>query len=217
MNRKTDAKRLVAGFALALAAAPALAMPTKKDLVAAQPIVQDLTADDMHALKAKQKSSVEVAAAHIALADKADTEAGKYLLLQGAFRLYARGGDYDAAAGALQRMRDEISGLPPEAVVEIVDKEMRKVADSKAPKVVAIFRDAQRTIKCRKRLAAAEAAAKKDPANAKAQRAIAECHAALGDWDKALESFAKIGEAAAKWEKDPASAKDYDVMKAANF
>lgn len=217
MNRKTDAKRLVAGFALALAVAPALAMPTKKDLAAAQPTVQDLTAGDMRAMRAKEKTPSDVAAAHIALADKAETEAGKYLLLQGAFGLYARGGDYDSAAAVLQRMRTEISNLPPEVVIEIVSKEMRRVAGSKAPKVLAIFHDAQRTVKNRKRLTTLRREANAKPTDAPLQRRLAECYACLGDWDKALPIFAKLGDAAAKYELDPASANNFSSTAAADF
>ena len=114
-------------------------------------------------------------------------------------------------------MRKEIADLPPEVVVELVNGEMRRVAAEKAPGVLAIFRDAQRTIKCRKELAAAEAAAQAKPSNAAVQRRLAECHAGLGDWAKALEIFAKAGDEAAKYELDPSSAKGYDLLKAANY
>ena len=69
-------------------------------------------------------------------------------------------------------MRKEIAGLPPEVVVELVNGEMRRVAAEKAPGVLAIFRDAQRTIKFRKELAAAEAAAQAKPNNAAVQRRL---------------------------------------------
>ena len=209
-------KRVATGLALVLAAS-AWAMPTKQQLAEAQQIVKDLTAADIRALNAKEKTAAAVAATHLALADKADTEAGKYLLLQGAFRLYARSGDYDAAAAVLQRMRGEIAGLPPELIVEIVNNEMRRVAADKAPKVLAIFRDAQRMIKYRKQLAAAELNAKANPENSVFARRLAECHASLGNWPKTLEIFAKFGNTAAKFELDPASAAGYDAVKAADF
>ncbi len=193
------------------------AMPTKEELVQAQKLVEDLTADDVRALNAGTKKPGEVAAAQMALAGEAETEAGKYLLLQSAFKLYARSAEYDAAADALARMRKEIADLPPEVVVELINGEMRRVAADKAPKVLAIFRDSQRTIKCRKELAAAETAAKARPGDKAAQRRLAECHAGLGDWAKALEVFAQIGEEAAKYELDPSSAKGYDALKAANY
>ena len=162
MNTDAIAKRM-AWLACCALTATVCAMPTKQQLVQAQQLVNDLTADDLRALKSKEKTPGDVAAAHLALADKADTEAGKYLLLQGAFRLYVRSGDYDSAASTLQRMRGEIADLPPEVIVEIVNNEMRRVASSKAPKVLAIFRDAQRAMKCRKELKTAEAAAKAKP------------------------------------------------------
>ncbi|MBR4615723.1 MAG: SUMF1/EgtB/PvdO family nonheme iron enzyme, partial [Kiritimatiellae bacterium] len=214
MNTDAIAKR-VAWIACCALTATVCAMPTKQQLTQAQQLVNDLTADDLRALKSKEKTPGDVAAAHLALADKADTEAGKYLLLQGAFRLYARSGDYDAAAATLQRMRGEIAGLPPEVIVEIVNNEMRRVAASKAPKVLAIFRDAQRMIKYRKQLAAAELDATAHPESARYQRRVAECHACLGDWPKALPIFAKIGDEAAKWELG--TAKDCDATKAADF
>ena len=210
-------KRLAIATLTFACAFMASAMPTKDELVQAQKLVEDLTADEVRALNAGTKKPVEVAAAQLALADEAETEAGKYLLLQGAFKLYARSADYDAAAGALARMRKEIAGLPPEVVVELVNSEMRRVAAEKAPKVLSIFRDAQRTIKCRKELAAAESAAKARPGDQATQRRLAECHAGLGDWPKALEIFAQAGDEAAKYELDPSSAKGYDALKAANY
>ena len=215
---KTGTKnRLAVAAAAVMCGLAALAMPTRDELIQAQKIVEDLTADDVRALKTGAKKAGEVAAAQLALADEAETEAGKYLLLQGAFKLYARSADYDAAADALARMRKEIAGLPPEVVVELVNGEMRRVAAEKAPGVLAIFRDAQRTIKFRKELAAAEAAAQAKPNNAAVQRRLAECHAGLGDWPKALEIFAKAGDEAAKYELDPSSAKGYDALKTANY
>ena len=210
--------KLLAAVGLTLAlAASAWAMPTKRQLMEASRLVQELTADDLRDLKAKKKTAGDVAAGHLALADKAETEAGKYLLLQGAFRLYARSGDYDSAAATLLRMRGEIADLPPEVIIEIVNSEMRRVAGSKAPKVLAIFRDAQRRVKYRKRLAAADLDATAHPENPVFARRLAECHVGLGDWPKALPIFAKLGDIAAKYELDPASAKDCNALKAADF
>ena len=217
MNDYMVLRRLALTATLACGAFAAWAMPTKTELAQAQQLVQDLMAEDLRAMKAGTKKPGEVAAAQLAFADEAETEAGKYLLLQGAFKLYARSADYDAAAGVLARMRREVADLPPEVVVELVNGEMRRVAAEKAPKVLAIFRDAQRTMKCRKELAAAAAAAKAKPDDKAVQRRLAECHVGLGDWPKALEIFAKIGDEAAKFEQNPASAKGFDAMKAANY
>ena len=208
--------KIAASAALAVAALAATAIPTKRQLAEAQQIVKDLTADDIRALKSKQKTPGEVAGKHLDLAAKADTEAGKYLLLQGAFRLYARSGDYDAAADVLQRMKKEISDFPPEVIVELVDGEMSRVAYSKAPKVHAIYSEAKHTIKYRKLLAAAEADVEKHPTS-KTLKQLAECHVHLGDWKKALEAFSRARVPAAKWELDQKSVSDCDAFKAAEY
>ena len=215
--KNTGMNRLVVVAAVFACGLAACGMPTKEELVQAQALVADLTADDVRAMKSGAKKPGEVAAAQVALADEAETEAGKYLLLQGAFRLYSRSADYDAAADVLVRMRRDIANLPPEVVVELVNGEFRRVTAGKAEKVMVIYRDARRTIKYRKDLAAAEKAAAAKPSDVVAQRRVAECHAILGDWAKALESFAKLGEDAAKFELDPTSAKGCDVSKAADF
>lgn len=215
--KNTGMNRLVVVAAVFACGLATSAMPTKEELVQAQALVADLTADDVRAMKSGAKKPGEVAAAQVALADEAETEAGKYLLLQGAFRLYSRSADYDAAADVLARMRRDISDLPPEVVVELVTGEYRRVAAGKAEKVMVIYRDARRTIRCRKELAAAEKAAAAKPGDVAALRRMAECHAVLGDWAKALEAFAKLGVEAAKFELDPASAKGCDASKAADF
>ena len=215
--KKTGMSRQVVAATVFACGLAACAMPTKEELVQAQALVADLTADDVRAMKSGAKKPAEVAAAQVALADEAETEAGKFLLLQGAFRLYARSADYDAAADVLARMRRDISDLPPEVVVELVNGEFRRVAAGKAEKVMVIYRDARRMIRYRKELAAAEKAATAKPSDVAIQRRVAECHAVLGDWAKALENFAKLGDEAAKFELDPASAKGYDALKAANY
>ena len=216
MNTDAIAKRM-AWIACCALTATVCAMPTKQQLAQAQPLVNDLTADDLRAMKAKEKTPGDVAAAHLDLANEAETEAGKYLLLQGAFKLYVRNADYDAAADVLARMRQNIADLPPEVVVELVNGEFRRAGSAKAEKVMVIYRDAQRMIKCRKQLASAEAAAQAKPGDTAIQRHVAECHAGLGDWAKALPIFAKLGDAAAKFELDSASAKGFDASKAADF
>ena len=104
--RKGTGHLLAMGFAL-LAAANGLAMPTKEELLQAQKLVVDLTADDLRAMKSGAKKPAEVAAAQVELAGEAETEAGKYLLLQGAFKLYARCGEFGSrgCGGTLRACR----------------------------------------------------------------------------------------------------------------
>lgn len=202
-------KRLVAMVVAAGAALAAVAMPTKAELQKAQAMVNDVTAADVAALKAKSKTSAEVAAKHLELAGQAGNEAEKYLLLQGAFKLYAKAGDYESAANALGTMNREISNMNPEVIVEIYNKAIFSSMKEKAPKLHAIKEAARRQVSYRKQLAKAEAAVKANPKDSAAQKKLGECHAELGDWPKALDAFALAGGALAKTaaaEKDGSAA-----------
>ena len=192
---------LMTGCAL-LAACAASAMPTKKELAAAKQLVADITASELEALKQKKKTPNDVGDFHMQQMKSAANEAERFHLLQGAFKLYARGKDYDSAAEALAAMNREIKNLPPEIVVELVQKEMRRVAGERAPKVLAIFNSARRIIKFRKELPRLEKAAKASPKDAGLQIKLAECYAELGKWPEALSAFAKSGKECAKIAKD---------------
>ncbi len=194
-----------------------MAMPTSQQLQQAQRVVDERTADVIADMKANKKTAKEAAAAHLALVEMAESEAAKYLLLQTAFRLSMRDADYDSAADIIGRMRNEISDFPPEAIVEICGKEMRGVSDSKAPRLSAIFRDARRIAKNRKLLPKLEREVRSKPSDSVPRRKLAECHACLGSWDKALPLFAKLEITAAKYELDPDSVLKFNAAKAADF
>ena len=194
-------KRLVSMVVAAGAAVAAVAMPTKAALQKAQKMVSDVTAADVKALRVKSKTPAEVAAKHMELAGQAGNEAEKYVLLQGAFKLYAKAGDYEGAANALGMMNREISDMNPEVIVEIYNKAIFSSMKEKAPKLHAIKEAARRQVTYRKLLAKAEAAVKANPKDATAQKKLGECHAELGNWPKALDAFALAGGDLAKTAK----------------
>jgi len=198
-------KRLVGLGVIACAMAAASAMPTKKELAEAQKVVTEITAQDMRDLKAKKKTPAEVAKNHMDLAQKSNSEAGKFLLLQGAFKLYAKAGDYDGAATALETMNNEIKDMDPAVIVDIYNKAIFRSIKDKSPKLFVIKEVARKTANNRKNLPALEKAVKAKPQDAAAQKAYAECLAELGEWDKAIDAFilsgGKIAEMA-KAEKD---------------
>ena len=125
--------------ACALAAAVACAMPTKRELAQAQGAVAERTAVDLRALGDGARTVGETAAALRLLASRNVTDAERYLLLQGAFKLYARGGDYDAAADVLEQIRNEIPGVPHAVFVELVAGE--DAARENSQRLQAILRD----------------------------------------------------------------------------
>ena len=186
-------KRLVAMVVAAGAAMAAVAMPTKAELQKAQEMVSDVTAADVAALRAKSKTPSEVAAKHMELAGQAGSEAEKYLLLQAAFKLYAKAGDYDAAANVIEKLQVEISDYDPEVTVELCGAEFIRKMRENAPRLYALKENARRIVFYRKQLPIREAAVKKNPRDQQAQRKLAECHAELGDWPKAREVFVKAG------------------------
>ena len=186
-------KRLVVMVVAAGAALSAVAMPTKAELQKAQEMVNDVTSADVAALKAKSKTPAEVAAKHMELAGQAGNEAEKYLLLQGAFHLYVKGGDYDNAAKAIETMQAEIKDFNPEVIVELCSKALVRKMQDNAPKLYAIKENARRIVFYRRQLPIREAAVRKTPRDPQAQRKLAECHAELGDWPKALDVFVKAG------------------------
>ena len=185
--------RLVMMAVAAGAAMAAMAMPTRQQLAKAQEMVSDVTAADVAALKAGAKKPAEVAAKHMELAAQAGSEAEKYLLLQGAFHLYVKGEDYDNAAKAIETMQAEIKDFNPEVIVELCGKALVRKMQENAPRLYAIKENARRIVFYRKQLPIRGAAVRKNPKDLQAQRRLAECHAELGDWPKALEVFAKAG------------------------
>ena len=181
-------KLLITGCLLATAFA-AVAMPTKKELAAAQKLVEDVIAPDLKALNAGRKTVKDVADIQMKLASDAQSEAEKYLLLQSAFKLYSRGEEFDSAAKALTAINRDIESVPPELIVELIDREFHRGMGQKAPKVLQIFKTAKRTIRFRKELATAERNVKAHPKDPAVNRKLGECYAELGDWNAALAAF----------------------------
>ena len=128
-------KLLITGCLLATAFA-AVAMPNKKELAAAQKLVEGIIAPDVKALNVGRKTVKDVADAQMKLAADAQSEAEKYLLLQSAFKLYSRGEEFDSAAKALTAITRDIKDVPPELITELVDKEFNRDMGLKAPKEI---------------------------------------------------------------------------------
>ena len=183
-------KILITGCLLATAFA-AVAMPTKKELAAAQKQVEDVIAPDLKALNAGRKTVKDVADIQMKLAAEAQSEAEKYLLLQSAFKLYSRGEEFDSAAKALTAITRDIKDVPPELITELVDKEFHRGMGQKAPKVLQIFKSARRAIRVRKDLVVAKREVNDHPKDPDVNRKLGECYAELGDWNAALAAFAK--------------------------
>ena len=101
-------------------AATVNAMPTPEQTKKVEPLVMDLMREDQAALKSGKKTRVEVAESAMELADKADSEAEKLLLMKGAFNLYVRAGELDKAIETLQSLQAVIPDIPPANMTNII-------------------------------------------------------------------------------------------------
>ena len=184
-------KFLACGLA-ACAALVALALPTKKEVQAARPIVAELMADAVAEQKAGKIKTAELGARALALADRAETEAARLLLLQGAVIAYARGGEPARAAEAVRKMRGEIKGITPEYEADMLSRAVKSLPLKDGRLLYGMLEDARRLVRYRREATTLEKslAAKDDPAK-RAQ--LAERLAAIGEWKRALEEIAKLG------------------------
>ena len=111
--------------------ATANAMPTQEETKKAEPLVMDLMRENQAALKSGKKTRAEVAESAMELADKAESEAAKLLLMKGAFNLYARAGEFDKAIETLQTMQTAIPDIPPQSVKNIIKAALHETSNKK--------------------------------------------------------------------------------------
>ena len=114
---------LIAGVAMVNA------MPTPEQTRKAEPLVMDLMREGQIALKSGKKTRAEVAQSAMELADKAESEAAKLLLMKGAFNLYVRAGEFDKAIETLQAMQTAIPDIPPQSVNNMIETALQGVAN----------------------------------------------------------------------------------------
>ena len=171
--------------------AVAQAMPTEAELKKVGTLVQDLMRDDQAALKNGKKTRSEVAQAAQALSKEADSEAAKYLLLKGAFNLYARDGEIDKAIGTLRDLYEAIPDIPAEDAAAIVERSLRSAPRKSAGQLSRLLKDIKTRVRLEDEVKTLAASVKKDPNNRKLRTQLAEHYAQLGNWTKALEAFSK--------------------------
>ncbi len=201
-------------IAFALAAFAVLAMPTKEDMAEAQSIVNELMKDHVDANKKGKESNVAVGDAAMALAKDAQGEAAKLLLLKGAVTYYARGKEYEKAAGVVEAIMSEIEGVTPTELDGIVKKATTGVPEKKAPRLFAIKKAVASRVRAEAALHDLDTKLKAAPNDVVLRRRRAELLAVKGDWEKALEEFAALGGAVGKKAKEEL---DGNVADAADF
>ena len=201
-NRRGMARLIVlAGCAYALAAA---AFPSRAELDKAEKLVNEIMSADVAAFKAKSKTAADVASAALGYADEAPGEAARFLLLKGAFVFQVRAADYDGAKATVGRIRAEISGVPDKVVADMLSSALRRVPRKHCGQLFELLQRTQNRVRYAQGLQTLAQKAKATPADKALRRQMGELHALLGDWGKAIESFA-AGDgkfaAMAQWEQ----------------
>ena len=190
-------KKLVACCAVALAAWTAMAVPTKAEVDAARKVVAELMAEDVALQKAGKVKLPQLAEKALELADRAETDAARLLLLQGALISFAQGGDPARAADVLLKIRTDIADVTPEYEADVLSRAVRSIPSRKGGRLYGLLEDARRLLKYRRDIPKLEKAlAVKDDSATRAQ--LAERFAALGDWKRALAEFAKMDDDAGR-------------------
>ncbi len=181
-------------------AATANAMPTPEETKKVEPLVMDLMRADQAALKSGKKTRVEVAQSAMELADKAESEAAKLLLMKGAFNFYVRAGEFDKAIETLQALQTAIPDMPPVSMVNIIEASLRVVSRKNGGQLYQLLGEMKTRMRYADELKTLENSVKNNSADRALRLKLAEHYAYLGNWDSALENFAavdgKIGEIA---------------------
>ena len=131
--------KLMCATAIACAALELIAMPTEKEIRRAEPVVRRQLAAERGALRAGIKTRAEVAQAATKLAEKANSEAEKLLLMKGAFDFYVRAGEFDKAIDTIEAMQKAIPDMPDEIVLSIIKSSLRNVPRGRSDALYALL------------------------------------------------------------------------------
>ena len=123
---------LVVAMTLACASIQLTAMPTEEETKQAEPVVKKLLAQERAALESGKKTRSEVAAAAMKLADEADSDAAKLLLMKGAFVLYVQDGNLEKAVETMSALDVAISDMPPQSVTNMIEVALLGVREKEA-------------------------------------------------------------------------------------
>jgi formylglycine-generating enzyme required for sulfatase activity len=203
---------------LAALAATVGAMPTQEQVKKAEPLVVELMREDQAAIRSGRKTRSDVAESALALADKAETEAEKLLLIKGAFKLYVRDDKFDEAIEMLQKLQATIPDIPLTNMASIIESELhhRKNPPKNGEKLYQLKDEIRLRARYMVEVRLLERDVKKKPADRTLRLDLAEHYAYLEKWDLAIENFTaaggKVG-AIAKSEREGGAA----AAKAADF
>ena len=186
----------------------AAAMPTEREYAEARSVVTELMSGPVAEQKAGRLTHVQVGKKAMELVDSAETDAARLLLVRGAVFHFAREGDPAAIESALAKLHASVKDVAPDFDVDVISRAVRMMQPSEGKKLHGMLDDARRLVSCRREVPILEKSLAKTD-NPQKRARLAECHALLGDWKRAIDEFAKmdgkVGRVA-KCEKDSSGA-----------
>ena len=190
MNNQMKKSAIIFGW-LASFTFCAYAMPTKVQLIEVGPLVNELMRKETAALKSGTKSRQEVAKSAMRLADEAESQAAKLLLMKGALNLYTRDEKFKEAINVLERINQTIPDIPPDETVSIIESSLRGIPRKKGELLYQVLDNAKLYARYINETEQLEKSIALKPLDEKLQINLAEHYAYLGKWDESLKSFAK--------------------------
>ena len=191
--------KLIVGAWGVLSACVAVAMPTKAEFQKVLPLVREISADDVAAVKSGKMTPLE--AGNNAFARAKDTsidEASRYLFHESAFAHYVRAAEYDKAAEVVESLKTSVKDVPDSAIAEFIERRLKKIPRKHAGQLYAMLRDARVRDRISKKLETYRKAAAAKSADADLQTRVAAANVLLENWEEALKAFAKCGGETAK-------------------
>ena len=214
MTRKSV---LVSVFAV-FAALGTAAMPTKAEFQKVLPLVKELSAENNAAVKAGTLTPKE--AGDRALERASDTsldEASRYLFFEAAFAYYVSATEYDKAAEVVGKFRSEIKDVPDAAVIEFIERRLRKVKREHAGQLYELLQNARTRSQIGAKIATYQKTVKANPGDTISQARLAYCQVLVRNWDEALKAFAKSDGEVAKMAQAELAGKGKSAVELGDF
>lgn len=166
-----------------------LDMPSEAEVRAAVTIVLGRMKFERRQVLAGKMSCRDAAVRALEFSREAVTSAERFLLVKGAIMLYVKAEDFKGAETAYYELTRGIKNIPPLILANILNRALEGVASEKVQRLAALVDKNISLDRIRK----LEDKLLRDPENVLLRRRLAENLVVIGDWNSALENFAKSG------------------------
>lgn len=215
MHRTVRVFTLGLGLVSGLAA---VAMPTKAQFQKVMPLVREVSADDNAAVKAGRLSPAKAGDNALARAKETSLdEASRYLFCEAAFAHYVKAAEYDKAAGVIEQLKKCVADVPDSAIVELIERRLRKVPRKHAGQLYEMLREARLRESLKGKLAAYRKALAANPKDDIHHLRVAAATLLLDGWKEGLKAFADCKGQIAKAAQSERDGKPMKALQIADF